>query len=190
MTQRRRGIPEALVHSGTFQFAELFRRMRDFGLEVSQNPAVPAPPAVLWMASPLTHLCFGDDEEFFPDGVPVFGQIEVHQKNSYRSWKASLPTGVAPYWCREILLLHEWARPDPLDWRPLHFLEAASLLAMYPGLGAVRYYSAQAGSGNCVELFLREGKMYVWCGGSPLGHHAAFTITRQPAPEKVLEERI
>ncbi|MFA5800435.1 MAG: hypothetical protein WC840_05775 [Candidatus Peribacteraceae bacterium] len=189
MNQRRRGIPEALVCSGAFRFAELFRRMKAFGLEVNPDTAFPAQPAVLETGPALTHLCFGNDEEFFPAGVPVFGPIEVKQNGSCRTWRASLQKGIAPYWCNKMLLLHDWTRPDSLDWRPLHFLEAASLLAMYPGLGAVRYFSPN-GSANCTELFLRKGNMFVWCGNSPRGHHAAFTVTLQVAPDKIHERRI
>ncbi len=187
MNQRRREIPEALVRSGAFQFAELFRRMKAFGLDVSPDTAVPAQPAVFEIGPQLTHLCYEDEEEFFPAGVPVFGPIEVKLSNGYQTWRASLPEGIAPYWCEKVLLLHAWAKPDHLVWRLLHFLEAASLLTMYPGLGAVRYFSPQ-GSGNCVELFLREGTMSVWCGDSPIGHHAAFTT--QGYPNSVVEERI
>ena len=186
MNQRRRGIPEALVCSGAFRFAELFRRMQAFGLEVHLDTAVPAQPAVLETEPALTHLCFGDDEEFFPGGVPVSGSIVVRQRRSFTKWRASLPKDVAPYWSNGVLLLHQWAKPDPLVWRKLHFLEAVALLAMYPGLGAVRYYSPQAGSG-CAELFLESGQMYVWCGDSSVGHHAAYTMTQ---PAKILEERI
>jgi len=189
MNQRRRGIPEALVHSGTFQFAELVRQMNARGLGVNPDTAFPVQPAVLEIGPPLTHLCFGDDEEFFPAGVPVLGRIDVKESTGYRTWSASLPDSIAPYWCNKMLLLHDWTRPDSLDWRPLHFLEAASLLAMYPGLGAVRYFSPN-GSANCTELFLRKGNMFVWCGNSPRGHHAAFTVTLQVAPDKIHERRI
>ena len=188
--QRRRGIPEGLVCSGEFRFTELFRRMRNFGLAVDQCASFPIRLVDIWDAPPLTNLCFGDDEEFFPAGVPVYSLIEVRQGYAnFRIWRASLPRGVAPYWCREVLLLHEWAQPDPLVWRKLHLLEAASLLSMYPCLGAVRCFS-QIGSGNCAELFLRQEKMYVWDGESPSGHHAAYTTAQWFVPERILEEKI
>ena len=58
----------------------------------------------------------------------------------------------------------------------LHFLEAASLLATAPGLGAIRYASPN-GRNGVTELYIlrKTGCAYVQCGDSPRGHHAAYT---------------
>ena len=165
---RQRMFPDDLLKEG------IIARMRGYGLEVDSNVRFPQMPQQLLLGPPLGHLCFGDDLEVFPLGVPVLSSIIVTQDGGTR-WKGSLPYGTAPYWTGEIRLTHEWNRPPLRGRRLLHFLEAAALLTLYPGLGAVRYYSQNATDGYA-ELFVnRDGKFRVWCGSreTPKSHHLA-----------------
>lgn len=167
MPERRRLFPGDLIKDG------IVARMREYGLEVDSNVGFPDFPQQLLIGPPLGHLCFGDDEEVFPLGVPVLSSIIVTQENGTR-WRASLPWGVAPYWSGEVRLTHEWNKPPSRGRRFLHFLEAAGLLTLNPKLGAVKYYS-QNGSNQVAELFVNRSKKFrVWCGtGTPYSHHLA-----------------
>lgn len=171
-TWRLLNVPELIIHG-------IADRLTTMGLRVRSRGIIPAPPPnlSLEMQPPVAHCCFGNWEEFFPNGVPVLQEIYVQQGDDRGAWwKTSLPG--SPYWTGPILVLHQGTTPDLHQWRLLHFLEAASLLATAPGLGAVRYASPNGRDGRA-ELFLREnGKAYVLCGSTPKGHHAAYTTTR------------
>ncbi len=167
MTQRRRAIPRNILYEG------IAARMERFGIGVDiKRVALPTYAPSLVTGPDLGHLCFGDDEEYFPDGVPVFGSVTVTQRSGQR-WQVSLPLCITPYWTNPILLLHDWAKPAR-TWRKLHFLEAVSLLTLNPGLGGVRYHSPNA-TAECAELYFLEGKIFVECGSTPRGHHMAYT---------------
>ncbi len=180
MTQRVREIPRNILCEG------IAARMMRFGMAVDiKTVALPtSSPSAVNFGPDLGHLCFGDDEELFPQGVPVFGPVIVTQKSGQR-WQVSLPLGVAPYWTKPILLLHDWAQPDQ-TWRKLHFLEAASLLTLNPGLGCVRYHTPN-GTADCAELYFLAGKIIVECGSTPRGHHMAYT---QMSGINVIEKQV
>lgn len=173
MTQTRRllNVPELMTHG-------IANKLTTMGLQVRDIGIISSPPhdLSLEVQPVVAHHCFGQWEEFFPNGVPVLQEVLVQQESDYGPWwKATLPH--RPYWTGPILLLHQGTKPDSRYWRLLHFLEAASLLATTPGLGAVRYASPK-GTDGYAEFFIRNsGKAYVWCGTTPKGHHAAYTTT-------------
>jgi hypothetical protein len=156
------------------------------GLDVSGLYSYPLDrfvPSSVTLGPDIGHLCFGDDEEFFPGGVPVLGgSIKVQQWGSYW-WKVTLECPA--YWTQPILLLHERTEPAQ-NWRLLNFFEAAALLCMYPKLGSVRYYSPNATAGRA-EIFVYDRRVYVSCGTTPRGHHAAYTTG--PGGVSLLETR-
>lgn len=180
MNTRKRQIPRSLLYEG------IIARMRRLGLEVDDNVALPPWSPVIDFGSDLGHLCFGDDEESFPSGVPVFGSLTVMQSNGVK-WRASLPKGMAPYWTSPIRLFHQWNVPGH-GLRPLHFLEAASLLTLDPKLEAVRYYSPK-GSYDSIELRVDcNGQFRTHCGSSPHDHHAAYV--EGPSPLAIVETQV
>ena len=160
--------------------------MERLGLKQVDSTLLPEPPTDLTVGGPpLEHLCFGDDEEFFPFGVPVFRSASVDRGSLCGiHWRVSLPDVCKPYWSGPILLLHQWASPDWCLWRPINGLEAMGLLTMEPGLGAVRY---KRPCGDWAELFLRDGHIYADYGDTPSGHHAAYTPISAPGTDRILE---
>lgn len=154
-------------------YGKLQQRWSDGGLGMIMNDGrlilPPQPDVIVCDKECPQHLCFGDDEEYFPQGVPVTEYLEVLDCFG-RTWIAYMKRDA--YWTGPVLLTHEWNPPGP-GRRPLNFLEAASLLGLYPTLGSVRYCSGHA---TCcsAELYIRpDGHMRVSCGATHRRHHWA-----------------
>lgn len=179
MHKRIRPLPRDIIVRG------IIHQMNRFGVVVCEREfCFPhGSPSTVAVGPNLGHLCFGDDEEWFQEGVPVISPIIIPWKGS-NPFKVTLQEPSLPYWTGPVRLLHEWAEPDERMWRMLNLLEGASLLAMDPGLGSVRCRSIHA-TNRCVELFMENGRMFVWQGMTPPGHHAAYTM--QPRDVRVDE---
>jgi hypothetical protein len=166
----------------------LIHEMRRRGVDIDSWGAVPnCHHGQLNITPDLKHLCFGDDEEVFPDGVPVFSGVTVTQRNGAK-WRARLPVGWKPYWTGPIILSHQWNKFGN-GRRLLHFLEAVSLLAMHPILGGIRYAS-QSGTNGLAELYLNpEGMFRVDCGNDKNEWHHAATV-EGPSPLRIAEDKV
>lgn len=169
MNQRMRPVPRDIIVRGIM--SQLIR----LGVVVEQS-ALSFPqgsPSTISVGPNLGHFCFGDDVEVFPDGVPVISSIVLPWKGS-STLRVTLLEPALSYWTGEIRLFHEWGEPELNRWRPLNLLEGASLLAMDPGLGSVRCQCENARD-RCAELFMENGRMYIWNGMTPPSHHVAYT---------------
>lgn len=99
------------------------------------------------------------DGGFFPCGVPIVREQQICDHHGKR-WNARLPDGKHPYWTGPIQVS---STGKPEGWRLLHFLEAVSLLVMYPWLQTVRYRCQRTTNGVAVLYFDTNDRCTAQC---------------------------
>jgi hypothetical protein len=137
------------------------------------------PEVALDYGTPLKgiHECGRDQEELIP-GVLVF-DCKYEQASCGGWWMPS--ERFYPYWLHPVLIMHDGKLPDGTKWRKLTSCEAVSCLAQNRWLGAIRYASKHCSS-YCCEACVHRGQVYVSCGESRKGHHAAYVPIDRPQP--------